>query len=116
MIETTKTYGCVVLRNLPGHIKVKRRSLVTRHNRDLYLNLNLPTVKPNPGDHCQRGRFIQYNGAVYYITMNHRVYETNIGVGETVRFSPDIGYRIMDDFRAVPVTMRKLDKVEWLFL
>ena len=117
MTEPTKTYGCAVYRNLPGHIKVKNFSASYQHNGDLYLHsAYLPTVKPNPGDHHQLGRFIQYNRTVYYITMNHRVYETNIEVGETVRSSSNIGYRIKDNSKAVPVTMRKLDEVEWVFL
>jgi hypothetical protein len=49
------------------------------------------------------------------VTGNHRVYETNIREGQEVRFSPD-GWVHNDQFMVVPVTMRKMEKVEWLFL
>lgn len=118
MTETTKTYGCVVYRNLPGHIKVSGRSVWCTNYGDLYLNpISSDPVKPDPSEYRQHGRFIQYNGAVYYIAMNYRVYETNIEPGREVRFTAkNVAYMSVDDYRLVPVTMRKLDKVEWLFL
>jgi hypothetical protein len=42
------------------------------------------------------------------------VYETNIRQGGEVSFNPD-GWTHDDQFRAVPVTMRRMEKVEWLF-
>lgn len=113
MTEPTKLYGCVLYRNLPGHIKVKDYSVCVNN----FHSSTLATEKPSPGDSRLLGRFVQYNGIVYYISMNHRVYETNIEPGRTVRFmGRDVAYIIVDNYRLVPVTMRKLDKVEWLFL
>ncbi len=49
--------------------------------------------------------------------MNHRVYETNIVSGDFVRFMErEVAYRYTDDRRFEPVTMRKLHKLEWVFL
>jgi hypothetical protein len=117
MTEPTKTYGCVVYRNLPGHIKVCSRSVYCTEKGDLYLLSPHTPVKPDPTDYHQHGRFVQYDGSVYYIGLNYRVYETNIEPGREVRFrGKNVAYMSVDDYRLVPVTMRKLEKVEWLFL
>jgi hypothetical protein len=42
------------------------------------------------------------------------VYETNIVEGQQVSFNPD-GWTYDDQFQVVPVTMRKMEKVEWVF-
>lgn len=110
-----KIYGCTLLRALPGHISVSGQ--VVRNYGRKWLKTPSFEVKPDPCDYTQLGQFVDYKGKTYYVSMNHRVYETNIVSGDLVRFmGREVAYKYVDNRRFEPVTMRKLYKLEWLFL
>jgi len=106
---------CVVGMHRTGHVRVSPLGMRYLGGKNCYSLHNVKSVRPDPNDKSQHRRFVGHNGILYYVTGNHRVYETNIREGQEVRFSPD-GWVHNDQFMVVPVTMRKMEKVEWLFL
>lgn len=106
---------CVVNIHRTGHVRVSSAGMRYQEgSKNCYSLHNVQAVRPNPNDRSQHRRFVAHNGILYYVTGNHRVYETNIVEGQAVSFTP-AGWTNDDQFRAVPVTMRKMEKVEWLF-
>lgn len=81
-----------------------------------YILENTETVRPDPHDRRQHRHFVNHNGTVYYVTARHIVYETNIRPGMPAAVFSPTGWTIDGNYRAVPVTMRKMEKVEWVFL
>lgn len=74
------------------------------------------TARPDPHDRRQHRHFVNHNGTVYYVTANHLVYETNIRQGQAVIFTPTGWVTDGNYMTTVPVTMRKMEKVEWVFV
>ena len=105
---------CVVGIHRTGHVRVSSAGMRYQGVENCYTLNHVQSVRPNPNDRSQHRRFVGHNGVVYYVTANHRVYETNIVEGQQVSFNPD-GWTYDDQFQVVPVTMRKMEKVEWVF-
>lgn len=105
---------CVVIKRRTGHVLISSWGLRYQGSGDYYTLEITQTTRPDPHDPGQRRRFVNHNGILYYVTANHLVYETNVERGRTVIFNP-IGWTIDNNYNAVPVTMRKMEKVEWVF-
>ena len=106
---------CVVNRRMTGHVRVSSLGMRYQGRGKCYTLEHTETARPDPRDPRQHRHFVNHNGTVYYVTANNLVYETNIERGRTVIFNPT-GWTTDNDMRTVPVTMRKMEKVEWLFI
>lgn len=105
---------CVVIKRRTGHVLIS--SLGLRHQGGYYTPVPTQTSRLDPHDPDQRRRFVNHNGTVYYVTANHLVYETNIGREDSAIFIPTGWVYLGGNYKAVPLTMRKMEKVEWVFV
>jgi hypothetical protein len=103
---------CIVNARRTGHVRISTNGLVLLGGNHYCLG-PVPTARPDPYNH--RRQFVYHNGITYYVTASHLVYETNIGESQSAYFNPD-GWVFNDKFSPVPVTLRKVEKVEWVFL